>query len=131
MTAGKILLPGLGGLVAAPFMYASTLAIGAAARAYFESGGALSESEMRRVYERTVERAKATFDPRKARSSEARQAAEEARSEAESTEPAKPRARASVDDLAERLAKLDELLERGAIGEADYERRKKAILDEV
>ena len=36
-----LLDPGLGGLVAAPFMYASTLALGAAARAWFESNGGL------------------------------------------------------------------------------------------
>src|SRR5690242_9958256 len=54
MTAGKIILPGLGGLVAAPFMYASTLAIGSVARAYFESGCSMSDSEMKRVYEATA-----------------------------------------------------------------------------
>ena len=37
MTAGKVILPGLGGLVAAPFMFASTLAIGTVARLYFAS----------------------------------------------------------------------------------------------
>lgn len=129
MTAGKLILPGLGGLVAAPFMFASTLAIGAVARAYFENDGQLTESEMKRVYERTVEKAKSAFDPRKARSSEAKDMAEEAAREEEARADSKPRA--SVDDLAERLAKLDELYERGAIGERDYEKRKQQILDEV
>lgn len=128
ITAGKLILPGLGGLVAAPFMFASTLAIGAVARAYFENDGELTDSEMKRVYERTVEKAKSVFDPRKARSSEARDMAEDA---ARKDEKGEPKARASVDDLAERLAKLDELHERGAINERDYEKRKKQILDEV
>lgn len=129
MTAGKLILPGLGGLVAAPFMFASTLAIGAVARAYFENDGQISDSEMKRVYERTVEKAKSVFDPRKARSSEAKDMAEEAAREEEATSASKPRA--SVDDLAERLAKLDELYERGSISERDYEKRKQQILDEV
>ncbi len=129
MTAGKLILPGLGGLVAAPFMFASTLAIGAVARAYFENDGQISDSEMKRVYERTVEKAKSVFDPRKARSSEAKDMAEEAAREEEAKTASKPRA--SVDDLAERLAKLDELYERGSISERDYEKRKQQILDEV
>ncbi|MCZ7680814.1 MAG: DUF697 domain-containing protein [Sandaracinaceae bacterium] len=129
MTAGKLILPGLGGLVAAPFMFASTLAIGAVARAYFENDGQISDSEMKRVYERTVEKAKSVFDPRKARSSEAKDMAEEAAREEEAKSASKPRA--SVDDLAERLAKLDELYERGSISERDYEKRKQQILDEV
>lgn len=123
MTAGKIILPGLGGLVAAPFMYASTLAIGSVARAYFESGCSLSESEMKKVYEATAKRAKDAFDPRRAKSKEARDMAEEVARSGEE--------RSSVDDLAERLAKLDALHERGAINDADYERRKQQILDEV
>lgn len=126
MTAGKIILPGLGGLVAAPFMFASTLAIGSAARAYFEAGGGLDEDEMKRVYERTVRRAKRSFDPSKARSREARDMAERAAEEGSAGAP-----KASVDDLAERLATLEQLRELGAISEQDYERRKARILDEV
>ncbi|HEY8432522.1 MAG TPA: SHOCT domain-containing protein, partial [Sandaracinaceae bacterium] len=133
ITAGKLVLPGLGGLIAAPFMFASTLAIGAVARAYFESGGKLGELEMKRVYEETVAMAKSAFDPRKARSAEARTMAEEAarQEQAGAATPRETKATASVDDLAERLAKLDELYERGAISERDYERRKQQILDEV
>ncbi len=130
MTAGKIILPGLGGLVAAPFMFASTLAIGSAARAYFETDGGLDDSEMKRVYERTMKRAKEAFDPVKARSREARDMAEEA-AQANAEKPSAAGPKASVDDLAERLAKLEELHERGAINDRDYERRKAQILDEV
>lgn len=132
MTAGKIILPGLGGLVAAPFMFASTLAIGAAARAYFETNGGLDEAEMKRVYERTARRAKSAFDPSKARSREARDMATQAAEAGEAGDAGAPAGpKASVDDLAERLATLDELRERGAISEQDYERRKAQILDEV
>jgi uncharacterized protein (DUF697 family) len=135
MTAGKMLLPGLGGIIAAPFMYASTVAIGAVARTYFQGGGHLVESEMRAIYEETVKRAKETFDPRRARSDEAqelaKEAAEQARKKAEAASSAGPHARPSVDELGERLATLETLRERGAISEADFERRKAAILDEV
>ncbi|MCC6528383.1 MAG: SHOCT domain-containing protein [Polyangiaceae bacterium] len=143
MTAGKILLPGLGGIIAAPFMYASTLAIGAVARAYFKGGGELVESEMRAVYEDTVKRAKETFDPRRAKSEEAQAVAREAAAEADkapgaagaaaapASAPEPARGAASVDELGERLGKLEMLRARGAISDADYERRKAEILDEI
>ena len=60
-TAAKFVLPGLGGIIAAPFMFASTLAIGAVADQWFNSGGTLSEIEMRALYERTVKSAKSSF----------------------------------------------------------------------
>lgn len=128
MTAGKLILPGLGGLVAAPFMYASTLAIGAVARSYFESGGSLADDEMKRVYEATQAHAKSTFDPRRAKAEEARDLAVRAAREGAAAAPTE---KAGVDELADRLAKLEELFKRGAITEADYERRKAQILDEV
>ncbi|MBZ0117092.1 MAG: SHOCT domain-containing protein, partial [Sandaracinaceae bacterium] len=134
MTAGKILLPGLGGLVAAPFMFASTLALGTVARLYFASDGKISNTQMKAVYDRAIEKAKEAFDPAKARSSEARDMAEKAARDAEGREESSsdaPRARPSVDDLAERLAKLDELYEKGHISDAEHERRRKQILDEV
>jgi uncharacterized protein (DUF697 family) len=136
MTAGKILLPGLGGLLAAPFMFASTLAIGAVARAYFHGGGAVAESEMKAVYEETVKRAKEVFDPTRAKSEDAQSMAKEAAAEAgkdesKSDAPATAKKSASVDELGDRLAKLLELKNRGAISDADFERRKGEILDEV
>jgi uncharacterized protein (DUF697 family) len=146
MTAGKIILPGLGGLLAAPFMYASTVAIGAVARAYFRDGGRIAEAEMRAVYEEAAKRAKEAFDPERARSDEAQAMAKKTAAEAEPQHPSpaaggptasreatptEPRRGASIDDLADRLATLAELHERGAISNADYERRKAEILDEV
>jgi hypothetical protein len=130
MTAGKIILPGLGGLVAAPFMFASTLAIGTVARLYFESNGKLSESDMKRAYESEVKRAKASFDPTRARSSEAKERAKAAvREEQRVPEASDPTP--SVDDLAERLAKLDELREKGLVSDDEYERTKARILDSL
>lgn len=132
-TAGKILLPGLGGIVAAPFMFASTLALGTVARLYFESEGELTDREMKDVFEQAKKRAKDVFDPSKARSREARERAEAAQQEAEGEdgEASRSGARPSVDDLAERLATLDELREKGLVTEAEYRRKRDRILDEV
>tara|TARA_R110002072_G_scaffold49561_2_gene134546 strand:- start:1251 stop:1724 length:474 start_codon:yes stop_codon:yes gene_type:complete len=66
-TAAKFLLPGLGGLISAPFMYASTIAIGRVAELYFLRGD-LSDREMRAVYKDSLKSAKGEFDPSKARS---------------------------------------------------------------
>lgn len=134
MTAGKIILPGLGGLVAAPFMFASTLAIGTVARLWFENDGSLSDREMKRAYDAEVKRARKAFDPSKARSSEARANAEAAVREDEGgggASKAATEAAPSVDDLAERLAKLDELRERGLVDDEEYERTKARILDSL
>jgi uncharacterized protein (DUF697 family) len=128
-TAGKILLPGLGGLIAAPFAFAATLGIGHVARLYFERGE-LSRAEMKRAYEDAAQHAKTIFDPRRARSTEARAMAEEARREEERVAEA-PKKSADVDELAERLAKLDELLDKGVISEAEHDRRREKILDEI
>ncbi len=133
MTAGKIILPGLGGLVAAPFMFASTLAIGTVARLYFENDGALSDSEMKRAYDAEVKRARSSFDPARARSSEARRHAEEAVAEDQggAAHTATPAAAPSVEELADRLAKLDELRDKGMISDDEYRRTKDRILDSL
>lgn len=132
-TAGKILLPGLGGLIAAPFAFAATLGIGHVARLYFERGE-LSKTEMKRAYEEAAAHAKTIFDPRRAKSSEARAMAEAAREEEESAPievAASPKKKPDVDELAERLAKLDELFDKGLISEAEHNRRREQILDEI
>ena len=133
-TAGKILLPGLGGFIAAPFIFASTIALGTVARLYFESDGTLSESEMKRTFDEAKRRAKEMFDPSRAKSSEARDMAEDARRRESSAEERAPKSdgpRPSVDDLAERLATLETLYSKGHISEREYERKREAILDEV
>jgi len=134
MTAGKVILPGLGGLVAAPFMFASTLAIGTVARLYFANDGDVSERQMKDAYDREVKRAKREFDPSRAKSKDARRHAERAVREADADDDAAEASAAeapSVDELAERLAKLDELREKGLVGDAEYERTKARILDSL
>jgi len=137
-TAAKILLPGLGGLISAPFMYASTLAIGAVARAYFEKGGDLSKSEMKSVYQSTLKRARKDFDPKKMRSDDAKNLAKEAASKAKDIEPevaAKAEEVAGADELEKdpvaRLEQLKSLLDKGLIEPEEYEEVKNRILSEL
>jgi len=132
MTAGKVILPGLGGLVAAPFMFASTLAIGTVARMYFANDGDVSDRQMKAAYDREVRRAKRDFDPARARSEEARRRAEQAVAEGDDDDVAAADDDApSVDELADRLARLDELREKGLIDDHEYERTKARILDSL
>ena len=118
-TAAKVLLPGFGGLLAAPFMFASTYAIGAVARAYFESEGKLTDEEIKSVYDRATKAAKQAFDPDRAKSDEAKQAA---------TAAAEAEAKASP---SERLGKLKKLLDEGLIEQAEYDATKAKILSEI
>ena len=65
---------------------------------------------------------------------EARAMAEAAREEEEVSPievAAAPKKKPDVDELAERLAKLDELFDKGLISEAEHSRRREQILDEI
>ena len=118
-TAAKVLLPGLGGLIAAPIMFASTFAIGAVARAYFESDGDLSPDDIKSVYEKAAKEAKSSFDPRRAKSTEAKQAATDAAQSGGKESPS------------ERLAQLKKLLDEGLIEQSEYDATKAKILSEI
>ena len=125
-TAAKFFLPGLGGLISAPFMYASTLAISAVADAFFAQGGSLHPDQMRDVYERAHAEAKSTFDPDKAQSTEAQRMANDVASE-QVQEPSSP----DLADPVERLEQLKTLLDKGLIDVAEYETTKARILEEL
>ncbi len=125
LTAAKTLLPGLGGLIGAPFMYASTLALGAVARAYFEHGERLDDEQMKSIYTQTAKRARQDFDPAQARSTEVQDLASKAAAEAAETEQ-----RAEPDSTS-RLEQLKDLHDRGLIEPEEYEQTKKRILDEL
>lgn len=117
--------------MAAPFMFASTLAIGAVAKLHFTRHD-LSRAEMKRAYDAEVKRAKDVFDPSRARAVEAREAASRAVAEERDEAGASaPTERAGDGDFAARLEKLRSLLERGLIDEAEYERTKARILDSI
>ena len=118
-TAAKILLPGLGGLVAAPFMYASTLGLGAVADAYFRHGP-LSDAQMQELYNKAKTAARSEFDPTRAKSDEALAAAKAAADQA-----------APTADPVARLKQAKDLLEQGLIDQAEFDRVKKQILDSI
>ncbi|MEM6927858.1 MAG: hypothetical protein AAF602_13080 [Myxococcota bacterium] len=124
-TAAKFVLPGLGGVLAAPFMFASTLAIGAVADAWFRNGGSVSDSELKDLYDRTVKRAKSGFDPGRARDPEARRAAEVATSEGQGTSAGRD------ERPMERLRKAKQMLEEGLIDEAEFAEVKRRVLSEI
>lgn len=132
-TAAKILLPGLGGIISAPFMYASTLAIGMAARVYFESQGQVSDDDMKAVYEQALKRARSGFDPKRAKEPEVQDLAQSAARQAEAdpvAREAEKEARAPEDPVG-RLERLKALLDKGLIDPAEYEATKQRILKEI
>lgn len=132
-TAAKVLLPGLGGLISAPFMYASTLAIGMVARVYFESQGQVSDEDMKAVYQAALRNAKSSFDPSRVRSPEAQDLASDAASRA-TDDPEARAAQAAAqapEDPVSRLERLKALLDKGLIDQAEFEATKKRILAEL
>ncbi len=136
-TAAKMLLPGLGGLISAPFMYATTLAIGAVAERYFASEGELSSEELKDLYKRTVKEAKQSFDPTRMKSDEAKDMAKAAAAEATgdavdaATEEAAPEAEPPAEDPISRLRRLKSMLDEGLIDQAEYDETKARVLAEI
>lgn len=141
-TAAKVLLPGLGGILGAPFMYASTIAIGMVARVYFETQGSVSEDDMRKVYAAAKKNAQSSFDPAKAKANEAKAAAEAAAAEAKRQEAAGPAAKTPVaaaaaaassepQDPVARLERLKGLKDKGLIDQGEFDVLKKKILAEL
>ena len=132
-TAAKVLLPGLGGLISAPFMYASTIAIGTVARLYFANAGEISDEEIKAAYDDEFKQAKRSFDPTRARSSSAQELAEAAAREAKG-EPAAaeaPQVSGEQEDPVARLERLKALLDKGLIDQDEYDAVKKRILDTI
>ncbi len=128
-TAAKFVLPGLGGIIAAPFMYASTLAIGSVADAYFSANGHLSEDQMRKVYERTMKSAKQAYNPAEARNEEARRRATEAVRQAQQAEEG-----AAAEEPSEpsaRLKRAKAMLDEGLISQEEFSALRTRILGEL
>jgi len=127
-TAAKFVLPGLGGIIAAPFMFGSTLAIGACAAAWFANDGAISSEEMRAVYKRTMKEAKANFRSEKMDDDEVKSQAESAVQEGKKGGAA---AEPEEEDPVARLKRAKELLEQGLIEQDEFDAVKKRILDAI
>jgi uncharacterized protein (DUF697 family) len=132
-TAAKIVLPFFGGIVTAPLMYASTLAIGMVARVYFESQGQVSDDDMKSVYAAALKKAKSNFDPLKAKTSEAADLAQSAAAKAKA-DPSLAAADAEIkkpEDPVSRLERLKSMKDKGLIDAAEFEATKKRILAEM
>lgn len=125
-TAAKFALPGLGGFLAAPFMFASTLAIGAVADQWFRNDGSLSEADMKAVYERTMKGARSAFHADRMRDEEIVAEAEQAVKAAEGSEVPE-----EDPDPVARLKKAKEMLETGLIDEEEFAALKTRILDSM
>jgi uncharacterized protein (DUF697 family) len=132
-TVAKTFLPFLGGVISAPFMYASTIAIGSVARMYFQNQGTLSDAEIKDLYNTQFKRAKKGFDPKRARSSKAQDLAKAAAEEAKSSpsEAAGAAAPEAAEDPVARLERLKALLDKGLIDQDEYDTVKQRILDAI
>lgn len=128
-TAAKFALPGLGGFLAAPFMFASTLAIGAVADQWLRADGAMSEAEMKSVYERAMKGARSTFRADRVRDPDVMAEARSAVKEGGDADEA-PAADPGV-DLMTRLQRGKEMLEAGLIEQEEFDALKARILSEV
>lgn len=62
----KLVLPGIPGLVGAPLVFAGTLGLGAVARAHLAGGEELSDEEIKAIYRRSYQAARAEYDPAQA-----------------------------------------------------------------
>lgn len=126
-TAAKFILPGLGGIIAAPFMFASTLALGAVADTWFAKGGNVSEAEMKAVYDRVVRGAKSEFKADRMKDPEAMEQARKAAA-AETSKAAPP---GPEEDAVSRLKRAKELLDAGLLEQSEYDTLKQRILDSL
>jgi uncharacterized protein (DUF697 family) len=127
-TAAKFVLPGLGGLLAAPFMFASTVAIGAVADAYFVGGG-LSDDRMRDVYEQAARNARDAFRPERMREKDAVDRAKEAVDAGKAEKAPEPAPAAPTPE--DRLAKARSMLDKGMITQDEFDAVKARILAEL
>ncbi|MDF1665773.1 MAG: DUF697 domain-containing protein [Planctomycetota bacterium] len=154
-TAAKFVLPLVGGIITAPFMFASTLAIAGVARVYFENGGRISDKEIKKAYNKGLRRAKRSYNPTRAKSAEAQSLAKEAAENvdekgevldplfvAESNVPEKEKSTVKAapktkivetvaDDPVKRLENLKSLMGKGLVDQAEYDEHKLRILMEL
>ncbi|MGK7928473.1 MAG: SHOCT domain-containing protein [Spirulina sp.] len=122
-TVAKVILPGFGGIISAPFMFASTLALGNVAKVYFEREGNIDKDTMKDIYNKMVKRGKQKFNPDRMEEKEIQDMAKAASREEEKKE--------EEGTPAERLGKLKELLDLGLISQEEFDETKRKILSEI
>ncbi len=128
VTAAKIILPGFGGVISAPFIFASTVALGNIAKAYFEAEGELDKSSMKDIYNDMIRRAKKEFNPEKMEEDDIKDMAKAA---SEEKMDSKTEAPAAADTPTERHRKLKELLDQNLISQEEFDSTKERILSEI
>jgi uncharacterized protein (DUF697 family) len=119
--ASKVLMPGVGGVATAPLIYASTLALGTAAKLHFERGGAASDAELAAAFRRAQAQARGAFDPTRTQRPSTRLMAVSAQQTVTPT----------GDDPLVRLERLADLLERGLIERDEFDVAKARILRDL
>lgn len=128
-TASKIILPGLGGLISAPLIFASTIALGSVAKAYFELEGDIDEGTMKHMYKDMLKKAKNTFDASEMKDEEIKDMAKTA---SEGSDEFDKKAEEIVEETpTERLKKLKELLDLELISQEEYDATKEKVLSEI
>jgi uncharacterized protein (DUF697 family) len=129
----KLVFPILPGLVGAPLVFASTMGLGAVAKAHFASPDQeLTDEEVRNLYRATTDKAKARFDPTRARSDDAKSDAE-ALATPVAVEPppvAAPTPTPTTERALDRLERLRRLRDEGFLGAAEFEAASKKVLEE-
>lgn len=138
----KLVFPVLPGLVGAPLVFASTMGLGAVAKAHFSSPDQeLSDDEVRDLYRATIDKAKSKFDPSRARSDDAKSDAEALATPvvepvvAKAAEPAPaptptPMPTPTTERALDRLERLRRLRDEGFLGPAEFEAASKKVLEE-
>lgn len=128
----KLVLPVLPGLVGAPLVFASTLGLGAVAKAHFASPDQeLSDDEVRDLYRAAIDKAKGRFDPTRARSDDAKKDAEAlATPVAPAAAAAEPAPTPTTERALDRLERLRRLRDEGFLGDAEFEVASKKVLEE-
>lgn len=113
VSVGKIILPGIAGLLSAPYIFALTWALGKSAMYYFEADTHPDPDKMKDIFEQEKENARKSYNETKVKDE-----AEEMKSEQDA-------------NLTERLEQLKDWHEKGLITKEEYEEKRKDILGEL
>lgn len=130
-TFAKIALPGLGGFVGAPLMFATTLALGAVARTFLANPGEMSAQEMKDLYKQTMKSAKSAYDPSRAKGADMQEMAQQAAQSPAESDGTAPSQQDSTVDPVERLKTLQRLQDAGLIDAEEYETQRRRILEGI
>jgi uncharacterized protein (DUF697 family) len=112
VTVSKFLLPGLAGVLSAPYVFGVTRGIGKTAIYYFQHTN-LDVSKLTNIFNRAKQEGEANYDPRQVEA-----AAQEQQQEAEP-------------DAVTRMEQLQRMYDRGLINKKEYEAKRREILADL